>query len=348
MRKHWLMAPLALACLGACTKGVPTVEDEVAEATRLAGEDFAESLFICDPKSTKIADMLAEGVEQLGPTWAFDNLAFLGNSFVGVWVLNTSDGLILFDAGIGEADARDNIVPGIKKLGLDPEDIRYVFVTHGHWDHYGGAAYLKQISGAQIGLGEADWELMARLEPGSLARAPYFGDDLADRPPPERDLVVADGTKIKLGDSEVTLLITPGHSPGTLSALIPVRQGDKTHVMSLLGGTAFPRSLEPTGFMGGLRQFEASVERLRQISQEAGADGTINTHPFVDGTTRKLGEIAAAGEEAGAANPFVLGSDKVSRYYSMFLSCLRAAALRPMGAIELPPMPSSPEEKGKE
>jgi metallo-beta-lactamase class B len=345
MRKHWLMAPLILACLAACDKA-PTAEDEVAKARELAGEDFAESLFICDPESTKIADMLVKGVERLGPNWAFDNLAFIGDTFVGAWVLRTSEGLILFDAGIGEADARDNIVPGIKELGLDPADIRYVFVTHGHWDHYGGAAYLKELSGARIGLGEADWDLMAKLKPGSFARAPYFGEDQEDRPPPERDLTVADGTKVKLGDTEVTLLITPGHSPGTLSALIPVQHGDKTHVMSLLGGTAFPRSLEPDGFMGGLLQFEQSVERLRKLSEEAGADGTINTHPFVDGSTRKLSEIASTG--AGGANPFVLGADKVSRYYSMFLSCLRAAQLRPMGPITLPPMPSATGENDEE
>jgi len=253
-------------------------------------------------------------------------------------VLDTGDGLILFDAGVGEADARDNIVPGIEKLGLDPKTIRYIFVTHGHWDHYGGAAYLKELTGARIGLSRADWDLMDRLEPGSLARAPYFGEDQEDRPPPARDLVVEDGQKFTLGDSEVTLLVTPGHTPGTLSALIPVKLGGETHVMSLLGGTAFPRSLEPDGFMGGLNQFEHSVERLRKLSQEAGADGTINTHPFVDGSTRKLGERAAAGE--GAANPFVLGKDKVARYYSMFLSCLRAAKLRPLEPMSLPPMPS--------
>lgn len=344
MKKYCLIAPLLLAATS-CTKP-PTAEDEVANAREYAGEEFAESLFICDPKSTMIADMLAKGVEQVGPAWAFDNLAYVGNTFVGVWVLNTGEGLILFDAGIGEADARDNIVPGLEELGLDPKAIRYIFVTHGHWDHYGGAEFLKALSGARIGLAEADWELMATLEPGSLARAPYFGEDQEDRPPPPRDLVIEDGQTFELGGTEVTILVTPGHSPGTISALIPVKQGGETHVMSLLGGTAFPRTLEPEGFMGGLNQFEASVERLQKSSEEAGADGTINTHPFVDGSTRKLGEVAAAGK--GAANPFVLGKDKVNRYYDMFLSCLRAAKLRPPVPMSAPPMPSGEGKTGKE
>lgn len=349
MRKSYawavtLVLPLA-ACHSQSVEKAPTAEDYVAEAKQFAGSDFKDSLFICDPKSTKIADMLAKGVEPLGPTWAFDNLAFVGNTFVGVWVLKTGDGLILFDSGTGEADARDTIVPGLVKLGLDPAKIRYIFVTHGHWDHYGGAAYLKTISDARIGLSKADWDMMDRLEPGSLARAPYFGEDQADRPPPARDLVVEDGEKFRLGDTEVTLYVTPGHTPGTLSALIPVRLGKETHVMSLLGGTAFPRSLEPEGFMGGLNQFERSVERLQTVSEEARADGTINTHPFVDGTTRKLREIASGHTEDG--NPFVLGANQVNRYYDMFLACLRAAKLRPKEPISLPPMPSGDAAKEK-
>jgi metallo-beta-lactamase class B len=345
MRGKLLIGSLALASLAGCANS-PSAEEEVAEAQRLAGSDFAESLFICDPKSTTIADMLAKGTEPLGPAWAFDNLAYVGNTFVGVWVLNTSEGLILFDAGTSEADARDNIVPGLKKLGLDPADIRYIFVTHGHWDHYGGAAYLKALSRARIGLGGPDWDLMERLEPGSLARAPYFGDDREDRPPPDRDLVIVDGMNIKLGDTAVALYVTPGHTPGTLSALIPARQGDKTYVMSLLGGTAFPRSLEPEGFMGGLRQFEQSVGRLSQLGKEMGAVGTINTHPFVDGSTGKLEQIASA-EGKGGANPFVLGEDKVERYYAMFQACLRAAQKRPMEPISMPPMPSADGETAK-
>lgn len=343
MRMKFLIASLALASLAACDKS-PTAEEEVAEAKRLAGTEFAESLFICDPKSTRIADMLAKGVEKLGPAWAFDNLAYVGNTFVGVWVLKTSKGLILFDSGTSEADARDNIVPGIRELGLDPATIRYVFVTHGHWDHYGGADYLKKLSGARIGLSAEDWDLMDRLEPGSLARAPHFGGDQEDRPPPKRDLVVADGMNMRLGDTSVALFVTPGHSPGTISALLPARQGEKSYVMSLLGGTAFPATLEPSGYMGGLRQFEESVGRLSQAGKESNAVGTINTHPFVDGTTRKLGEIASAGAKGGA-NPFVLGADKVERYYAMFQACLRAAQRRPMKPMKAPPMPASTEAK---
>jgi metallo-beta-lactamase class B len=227
----------------------------------------------------------------------------------------------------------------MRSLGLDPAAIRYVLVTHGHWDHYGGATYLQQRYGARIGLSAADWDLMERSPPGSLARAPSFGPDTADRPPPRRDMVIADGQKLKLGNSELTLYVTPGHSPGTVSMLIPVREGRRRHVLSLLGGTAFPRTLEGDGIMGGLNDFDRSVARLSALSRRAGAVGTINTHVFVDGSDSKLAAIAAT---KGGPNPFVMGAAKVTRYYAMFRACLGAAKLRPQGANAGPPMPSKP------
>lgn len=338
-----------LASLGALSlaSAAPpaSVESEVAAARRLAGKDFADSLFLCEPGNTRIADMLANGPPWLPPTRAFDNLWYIGNAFVGAWVLKTSEGLILFDANQSEAEVREHLEPGLRSLGLDPADIRYAIITHGHWDHYGGSRYLQERYGTRVGLSAADWDLLDRSPPGSLARAPYFGADRADRPPPRRDLVVADGQKLKLGDTEVTLLVTPGHTPGTLSALIPVREGGKSYVLSLLGGTAFPRKLEPDEQMGGLLAFEQSVKRLAELSRKAGAVGLINTHIFVDGSDKRLAHALA--RKPREPNPFVLGTDKVVRYYGMFQACLRAAEQRPRDLSTKPPMPAVPAPASK-
>lgn len=328
----------ALALTGAAAPR--TVEGEVAEARRLAGSDFAGSLFLCEANNPKIADMLARGPSWLPPAKAFDNLWYIGNDFVGVWVLDTGAGLVLFDALQSEAEVRDQLEPGLKALGFAPGDIRYVVVTHGHWDHYGGAKYLQDTYGTRIALSAADWDMLARSPPGSIIRAPYFGADQADRVPPRRDVVVTDGQKLRVGNSEITLLVTPGHSHGTLSALIPVRDGRQRHVLSLLGGTAFPRTLEPDETMGGLLAFERSVKRLSQVSRRAGADGLINTHIFADSGDKRL--EAVAGRKPGAPHPMVLGAAKVTRYYALFQACLRAAQLRPRDPGAAPPQPSKP------
>lgn len=331
-------ALVALAVFGlSLGAAAPSVESEVARARQLAGADFADSLFLCEANNPRIADMLARGPTWFPPMQAFDNLWYIGNDFVGAWVLNTGEGLILIDALQSEAEVREHLEPGLRSLGFEPSAIRYVLVTHGHWDHYGGATYLQQRYGARIGLSAADWDLMERSPPGSLARAPYFGKDTADRPPPRRDMVIADGQKLKLGDSELTLFVTPGHSPGTVSMLVPVRGGNRRHVLSLLGGTAFPPKREADGIMGGLDAFDRSVARLSSLSRRARAVGTINTHVFVDGGDKKLAVLAL---KKGGANPFVMGTDKVTRYYAMFRACLGAAKLRPPNPNAGPPMPS--------
>jgi metallo-beta-lactamase class B len=333
-----------ITCLAACMAVAgylraaepdpPAAKMHVDAARALAGAEFEHSLFLCDPQGTlTIASVALQGSDHwLQPTWAFDDLGYVGNDFVGVWVLRTSAGLILFDSGESTAEVQAHILPGLKGLGLDPAAIRFVVVTHGHWDHYGGAKYLQETYGSRIAMSAEDWDLMDRLPPGSIERAPMFGADRADRPPPRRDMVIHDGDKLTLGDKTLVLYVTPGHTPGTLSALIPVTLHGKRHVLSLLGGTAFPRTLEPSDTMGGLRAFSASIERLSKLSQAAGADGVINTHIFVDGSTQRL--AAARTRKPGEGTPFVIGTRAVVRYYGMFDECLKAAAERPLVPVD--------------
>jgi len=328
----------------AATQEPPAAKAHVDKARAMAGSEFAHSLFLCDPQGTlAIASVALKGSDQwLPPTWAFDDLGYVGNQFVGVWVLRTSAGLILFDSGESTAEVQAHILPGLRESGLDPAAIRFVVVTHGHWDHYGGAKYLQETYGSRIAMSAQDWDLIERLPPGSIERAPMFGADRTDRPPPRRDMVIHDGDTLTLGGKTVVLYVTPGHTPGTLSALIPVTAGGKPHLLSLLGGTAFPRTLEPTSTMGGLRAFSASVERLSKLSQEAGADGVINTHIFVDGSTQRL--AAAHARRAGeAATPFILGKQAVIRYYAMFDECLKAAAERPLDPVDFSKLMSGSE-----
>jgi metallo-beta-lactamase class B len=317
-----LAAPgLALAAETVSPPDVPAAVEYVTKANALAGSDLTKPLFLCRPDSIKtVVKALREGTDQwVEPTRLFDNLYFVGNNFVGVFILRTSAGLILFDSSETTEQARDHLVPGIVKLGLNPKDIKYVIVTHAHWDHYGGANYLKATYGARIGLSEPDWVLLEHEAPGSLERG--------DQTPPVRDLVVKDGQTLTLGDTIVTLYVTPGHTPGPVSAIIPAKEGGKTYPLSLLGSTAFPPNLEPNEHAGGLLAYDASVRRFSDVSRDEGAVGILNTHLFADGTTERL--AAARTRTPGQPNPFLIGTDAVVRYYGIIDQCLLAAEARP-------------------
>jgi len=332
MRKTFLpfLATASLAAspmLAQATAELPAAASEVAAATALAHDDLKTPLFLCRADSGRVV-MKAhnEGIEQwLEPIKLFDNLYYVGNRFVGSYILKTGAGLILFDAGTSGDAVRDHIVPGLQKLGLDPKDIKYVIVTHGHWDHFGGGAYYQQTYGAHVGLSAQDWTF--------IETAPREWREIAGQPIPKHDLVIADGQKLTLGDTTLTLYVTPGHTPGTVSAIVPVKDKGRTRIFSLLGSTAFPGMAEPYPHNAGLKAYDASVIRFARISADARAEGLLNTHAFADGGLERL-EAAA---KAGSGAPLMVGGEAVARYYGILDHCLRAAIVR----AESDPTPKS-------
>src|ERR1051326_6813185 len=166
------------------------------------------------------------------PTKVFDNLYFVGLGSVGPFALVTSGGIILFDALNDDKEARDILVPGLKSLGLNPGDIKYVVITHGHGDHYGGAKYLKATYGARLFASKEDWAFMAaQKNPSGNGGTPARWADLV----PDHDMDIVDGQKLTLGNETITFYVTPGHTPGSVSTIIPVTDKGVPHVMAFWG-----------------------------------------------------------------------------------------------------------------
>src|SRR6201989_3119691 len=155
-----------------------------------------------------------------------DNLYFLGSYWTSAWAIKTSAGIIIIDALDNAAEAKEYIEGGLRKLGLDPADIKYVVVSHAHGDHYGGAVYLKQKFNPRLVMSAIDWK--AREEPqrdplfGSK-RNPLFGD------PPQRDMSVNDGDTITLGATTLKLYVIPGHTLGTLATVFTLHDQGQAH-----------------------------------------------------------------------------------------------------------------------
>ncbi|MBV9512253.1 MAG: MBL fold metallo-hydrolase [Caulobacteraceae bacterium] len=333
LRRAWLLARLcvlAVAVVGsaraepAASEDVAAVQAHVDKAVVLAGDDLKTPLFLCRADSGSVVrDALKTGSSQwIEPTRLFDNLFYIGNRFVGVFVVKTSAGLILFDSTTSPDDAENHLAPGLTALGLRPEDIRYVIVTHGHWDHFGGAAWLQKTYGARVGLSRADWDMIEN-EPADTLGADGHAI-------PKRDLVIRDGQTLVLGDTRIKLYLTPGHTPGTVSAIVPARENGKTYALSLLGSVAFPPNLQATATNGGLLKYDASVRRFAAISRRAGAVGILNTHVFADGGLDRL--AAAESRQTGQPNPYLIGAGATGRYYALLDECLQAAIGRAKSA----------------
>jgi metallo-beta-lactamase class B len=242
----------------------------------------------------------------------FDNLYYLGQSAYSAWAVTTSDGIIVIDA-LFEYSVEDEIVNGLTKLGLDPRNIRYVLISHGHRDHAGGARFLQERFGARVIMSEADWDLIAR--------------NTAAWPKPQRDMLATDGQRLTLGDTTLTLHLTPGHTPGTISTLIPVKDQGRAHLAAEWGGTGFNFTVtpdRPRRFW--FEQYIDSAERFREVVTRAGADVLIANHPNQDGATAKLAALAR--RRPGDPHPYVIGNDSVKRYVTMVGECAKAGLLR--------------------
>ncbi|PDP87506.1 MBL fold metallo-hydrolase [Glycomyces fuscus] len=263
-------------------------------ADRLAGED---------PVLRNLVRALTPGLAPPSlpapaPVKLFDDLAMLSVGFVHAMAVLTDDGIVLVDALRSPEDAENVIVPGLRELGADPEAIKYVVVTHGHYDHFGGAQYLADRYGSRVLMSPADWDLVERTRPDHA---------------PVRDLEITDGQHLTLGGTTLRLYDTPGHTAGTVSPVFPVRTGSESHTAMLWGGT------RPTRTLSELRTYLASIRSFRDRMRRAGVDVELANHPIDDGLARAE-QVRA---EPDGDNPFVLGRRRADRFMAVMDLMLR-------------------------
>jgi metallo-beta-lactamase class B len=301
-----LAAPYALAQTPS-----PDVARHLAAATEAAGSDLGAYLVLgrsADPNFKPSVPNLEElmKIPAPPPGKAFDNLYFVGSKWVSTWAITTSDGIILIDAMDNEEEAARIVEGGLKTLGLDPAMVKTIIVTHGHGDHYGGANYFVQKYKSRIVASDIDWTMMeTKLE---------FDTPLWGRPP-KRDVSVVDGQQIRLGDTVVDILITPGHTMGTISPIFDVRSGSDKHRALLWGGTAFNFGRKPER----LKAYVDATARTRDVARQQGVDVFISNHNQYDGAVDKL-----AASASGGSNPFVLGAPTVQRALTVMNECAQA------------------------
>ena len=264
--------------------------------------------YIRDPSTEQPREMW-----YANPAQVFDNLFFVGGKVHTSWALETSEGLIIIDTTY-PYNSEELIIGGLERLGLDPEDIRYVIISHAHGDHIGGAKMLQERYGAKVVMGGADWDLVETYPNRYTSMAP------------KRDIVATDGMKITLGDTTVTLWETPGHTPGTLSYTFRAFDQDRPVNVAYSGGTAFNfvnNTPDP-----GIKNFQTYIESQQHIAKQAAATAAtvvLSNHSEFDNAVKRNRMLAGRGD---GAHPYELGEEWVQRYFRVMQGCARAAQLR--------------------
>ena len=233
--------------------------------------------------------------QRIAPFKAFDDAWFVGACWVSAWLLPTSQGLFLIDT-LHEPHAAD-LLDNIRKAGFDPQDIRYVLITHGHFDHAGGAARLKrELKNARFVMTEAGWA-EALASSAASAGTPGAWEMIP------RDIVAKDGDSWTLGGRTVTLLETPGHTLGTASYVYDVHDGGRAYRAVTVGGLG----LNAIRNAHQVELYIASVERLDRLATSGTApiEVHLTTHPFATGLMDARPALAT--RTAADAHPLVDG-----------------------------------------
>ncbi len=234
-----------------------------------------------------------EAYQKIEPIKVFDNLYYVGPGYVSVWLITTSEGLILIDGA--HASYGDHILGNIRKVGFDPADIEYILISHGHLDHFGGVARIQELSGARVVAVEEDWQMI-------IAAADRPGRRGGPSPRvPARDMVAKEGDRLTLGDTTLILHNTPGHTPGVMSAEFTVFDNGTPHRAYYSGGA---------GGRGGVPGFEAAVDSAARILQLENIEVGLTGHSWLGGGNYPNGGIferaaLLAGRGPNDPHPFV-------------------------------------------
>lgn len=289
----------------------PEAQAHIDAARSLAGDDLAGTYeFFCVPGNARANNMSAPA---LTPVKLFDNLYAVGNSETVVYALTTSEGIVLFDAGM-PAEMEGMVLPGLTALGLDPADIRYVLLAHGHVDHFGGSALVQERYGARVGSTAADWDLIAQNAPNQQGTPP---------PKPQRDLVLSEAEPLVVGDTTINFIEVPGHTPGSLAFIFPVSDGGTPHVAGLFGGTALTFGFIQTP---ALTNYVDSIAHYRDVAKRLQVDVEIQNHPLFDATPERLAALAT--RAPGSPHPFVMGGERYDRFWNVISECMQAELAR--------------------
>jgi metallo-beta-lactamase class B len=297
------------------------VQEHIAVATAAAKSDLQGALGLCKTASPtpgpSFMDMYRAMQKEppLEPMQVLDELYFLGAQWTTAWAIKTSAGIIIIDAMDNSDEAEHYIEGGLRKLGLDPADIKYVVVSHAHGDHYGGAVYLKDKFGPHVVMSEIDWKALEETQRDPLfgsKRNPMFGE------PPKRDQAVNDGDTLTLGDTTLKFYVIPGHTLGTLATVFTLHDHGEAHRAVAWGGTAYNFGPLPDR----LQLYSDTTVKYKAVLKQESADMFLSNHVVFDAAVAKMAALKA--RKAGDPNPFVVGQDTVQRFLTVLGECALA------------------------
>lgn len=234
---------------------------------------------------------------RMDPFRIFGNLYYVGNKKVCMHLIDTGDGLILFDTGYGNDFYL--LLESIRTLGFDPHDVKIVIHSHGHFDHFNGGNAMRELFGSKIYMSKVDTELLREMPERALCEyGPYKYGEIC-----WPDEEIEDNEVITLGNTSIRCVLTPGHTHGTMTYFFDAAdETGKTLHAGYMGGcgmlTVYKKYCERMNLPAD--KLEKMGESIRRVYDEP-VDIVLGNHPSQNCTIEKREWMLAHPGE----NPFI-------------------------------------------
>jgi len=228
------------------------------------------------------------------PYRVIGNLYYVGSQGLASYLITTPQGHILINSSL------ESSVPliraSVEKLGFRFGDVKILLISHAHWDHCAGSAAVKELTGAKYMVMDAD---VPEIEAGGKGNFQY-GDTPSSRYQPTKvDRVLHDGDEVKLGEAVLTAHLTPGHTKGTTTWTMKVKEGDKTYNVVIIGSpnvnAGYKLVNNPL-----YPQIASDYERMFRVLKSLPCDIFLGAHGNYYGMEEKYARM-----KEGSANPFI-------------------------------------------
>jgi hypothetical protein len=264
-----------------------------------------------------------------------ENAWYFGTEYTGMVVVKLPDGsLVMLDALTTPADMQKQVLDQMPAAGLDPANVKYIFIGHEHGDHYGGVDLVKQKHAPNAKVVASRPAADAIKAARSRAENRTYTGTAAEQAtakaaallaiPEKIDIIVEPNPGLSTGmqripvaaNTEAVAMLAPGHTPGQMHVIIPVMHQQQVRKLFVWSGNDQPDQAD---------QYALSTDFVGGIAFKEGAEAFINTHSYQGAMFKHLRSLQTNPQ---AANPLLMGKQGVQRYMGIFSNCQRAMAER--------------------
>jgi metallo-beta-lactamase class B len=239
---------------------------------------------------------------QVNPDWTepfppfriVGNLYYVGSKDLAIYLITTPHGYILINSGL--VVSVPLIRASVERLGFKVSDIKILLISHAHWDHDGGSAAIKALTGATYMVMDAD---VSVVESGGKTDFQYGNEPASLYPPAKVDHVLHDGEEVKLGGVTLVAHLTPGHTKGCTTWTMKVEEAGKIYDVVIIGSPNVNEGYKLV-MNSSYPRVESDYERTFQVLKSLPVDIFLGAHGSYFDLEAKYARL-----KEGAVTPFI-------------------------------------------